>query len=294
MRGRASRSAAPRSAEAVRGRPTHTRCDPSRPQTGQRDASRPRARSRCSTSAWPRRSLPPARCRKTASSAGDVTDRDLAWVPIAGMILGTAAYMSPEPGARPAPSTERCRSSGRLGAVLFEMLTGNRTVSTVRYHFGHTRFGAEAPSPIWDRPLHRRHSSGRSRRLLRRCLEPRTPRHRLHHVRRMHGSWIEHAFDELPEEEDAATARLPLRDPGTASRLRAGSIDGPRGARCRATRLLWSGDLTARRAASAGRMVSSHYGLHPGVLLAVGRNPRWRCLPNGDRAGFHRRTNSRR
>jgi serine/threonine protein kinase len=94
----------------------------------------------------------------------------------AGMILGTAAYMSPEQ-ARGKPADQHA-DIWAFGCVLYEMLTGRRVFET-----GETVSDAVASiltrEPEWtalrpDTPAH-------IRTLLRRCLQ-KDPARRLHHI----------------------------------------------------------------------------------------------------------------
>jgi predicted Ser/Thr protein kinase len=121
-----------------------------------------------------------------------------------GVILGTAAYMSPEQ-ARGKP-VDRRADMWAFGCVLYEMLTGRRafgcetvtdTLAAVIHH-----------EPAWDRLPHR--TPAATRRLLRRCLEKRVT----HRVR------------------DAADARLELLESDEPPAASAGARDnrwGPTG-----------------------------------------------------------------
>ena len=87
----------------------------------------------------------------------------------AGMVLGTAAYMSPEQ-ARGLPLDRRC-DIWAWGCVLFEMLTGRRAFASAE--------DAHASEPAWSSlPSHLPESIHR---LIRRCLK-KEPRNRLHDV----------------------------------------------------------------------------------------------------------------
>jgi serine/threonine protein kinase len=111
----------------------------------------------------------------TTSSSGDVSHSPTlsAQGTRAGMILGTAAYMSPEQARGKA--VDKRADIWAFGVVLYEMLTGKRLFSgetasdvlagVLKTEIDFAALPAEAPSRI--------------RRLLRECLE-RNPRNRLH------------------------------------------------------------------------------------------------------------------
>jgi serine/threonine protein kinase/Tol biopolymer transport system component len=108
----------------------------------------------------------------------------------AGMILGTAAYMSPEQ-AKGKPVDQRADIYA-FGLVLYEMLTGKRL------HHGETTTEVLA-SVIKDEP-HWEKVPARAQTLLRRCLE-KDPQKRLRHI-----------GDAMPlVEETAAMAATPAR-----------------------------------------------------------------------------------
>ena len=124
-----------------------------------------------------------------------------------GMVIGTAAYMSPEQARGKA--VDRRADIWAFGVVLFEMLTGRRTfegddisetlASVLKSEPNWTAIPPDLPAPI--------------RRLLRRCLE-KEPRKRL--------SAIGDARLELDDNEPAATtpsAPMPVRRPTWMSRL---------------------------------------------------------------------------
>lgn len=93
----------------------------------------------------------------------------------AGMILGTAAYMSPEQAQ--GKSVDKRADIWAFGCVLFEMLSGRMTFS------GDTVSDVIAAilerEPAWDRLPHATPDAGR--RLLRRCLE-KDPKRRLRDI----------------------------------------------------------------------------------------------------------------
>jgi len=124
-----------------------------------------------------------------------------------GMVIGTAAYMSPEQARGKA--VDRRADIWAFGVVLFEMLTGGRAfegddisetlASVLKSEPNWTAIPPDLPAPI--------------RRLLRRCLE-KEPRKRL--------SAIGDARLELDDNEPAATtpsAPMPVRRPTWMSRL---------------------------------------------------------------------------
>ena len=117
-----------------------------------------------------------AKAMEPVGSAPDVSQSPTITTPAmmtgVGMILGTAAYMSPEQ-AKGKPVDKRA-TSGRSGAVLFEMLTGTRAfdgedvadtlAAVLRAEPDWNALPAEAAFPV--------------RTLLRRCLE-KDPRQRI-------------------------------------------------------------------------------------------------------------------
>ena len=172
--------------------------------------SRPKARSRCSTSGWQRESDD-----RTVRLQTDLTQSPTMMSPThlrqgsaqamteVGMILGTAAYMSPEQ-ARGKPADQRA-DIWSFGCVLYEMLTGRRV-----FEAGETVSDAVASiltrEPDWtslplDTPPH-------IRALLRRCLQ-KDPARRLHHIADARLE-IEEAVTGVPDPANMApSSRMP-------------------------------------------------------------------------------------
>jgi len=187
---------------------------------------------------------------------------------VAGMIIGTAAYMSPEQ-ARGGAVDERA-DLWALGAVLFEMLTGTGpfrggTVSDMLA-------SVLKSEPDWDRLPD--DTPPAIRRLLHRCLE-KDAEHRLHHAADARIE-IEHAFDGAEETPTASSSRSGTRGYRIALLATAlVALVAGYGAR---------GLLPADRAPSAGRMVSS-ITAPAGVQMAVDE-PSLALSPNGEELAF--------
>ena len=140
---------------------------PPRPEAGQRKGHAPMATSRCSTSVWrrrwkgtPRYRIHRVRLRSTAAATQ------------AGVILGTAAYMSPEQAK--GSNVDRRTDVWSFGVVVYEMLTGKQMFA--EESVADSLAAVLKTDPDWsalatgDPPA--------IRRLLRSCLD-RDQRHRL-------------------------------------------------------------------------------------------------------------------
>ncbi len=187
---------------------------------------------------------------------------------VAGMILGTAAYMSPEQ-ARGGAVDERS-DLWALGALLFEMLTGTgpfhgRTVSDMLA-------SVLKSDPDWDRLPDE--TPPAVRRLLRRCLE-KDAEHRLHHAADVRIE-IEHAFDDAEEMPATPVPRFGARGYRVAL-LATAVVALIAGYVARGLR-------PADPAPSAGRMVSS-IAAPPGVRMAT-EEPSLALSPNGEELAF--------
>jgi Tol biopolymer transport system component/predicted Ser/Thr protein kinase len=118
----------------------------------------------------------------------------------AGVILGTAAYMSPEQ-ARGKP-VDKHADIWAFGVVLFEMLTGRRLFDGT--DISETLASVIKEEPDWSRAPYK------VRRLLRRCLE-KDPKNRLHDIRDMNI-----LLEETPEASATTrTSRIPWAAVGT-------------------------------------------------------------------------------
>jgi eukaryotic-like serine/threonine-protein kinase len=137
-------------------------------------------------------------------TGGDVTDSPTITSPLMtqrGMVLGTAAYMSPEQ-AKGHPVDKRS-DVWAFGAVLYEMLTGRRAFKGD--HITDTLAAVVRVEPAWiDLPSD---TPQAIRRLLRRCLQ-KDPKHRWQHIGDVR---LELAEVEQGESESPASAAAPSR-----------------------------------------------------------------------------------
>ncbi len=178
----------------------------------------------------------------SASSAAELSPTVTSFGTVAGVILGTAAYMSPEQ-ARGRP-VDRRTDIWALGAVLYQMLTG-------RPPFGgetvtDTLASVLKSDPDWSAlPPN---TPPAVRRVLMRCLS-RNPRHRIHDAADLRVE-LEHAFDdEMPGQPPVVRGSAwpgPLRIALGATALIAAALAG----------FLLRGD-SGEVAAPAGKVVSS-------------------------------------
>ena len=129
----------------------------------------------------------------------------------AGMILGTAAYMSPEQ-ARGKPVDKRA-DIWAFGVVLFEMLTGRRLFEGES--ISDTLAAVLKTEPEWTRLPD--HTPAALRRLLRRCLE-RDPKRRLHDIADARIEFEESAAAPVPS-EGASSPRVRFRGLRSAAAL---------------------------------------------------------------------------
>jgi len=187
---------------------------------------------------------------------------------VAGMILGTAAYMSPEQ-ARGASVDERA-DIWALGALLFEMLTGTGpfrggTVSDMLA-------SVLKSEPDWDRLPD--DTPPAVRRLLHRCLE-KDAEHRLHHAADVRIE-IEHAFDDAEETPTPPVSRFGAQ--GYRVVLLATALVAL------VVGYVVRGLLPADPAPSVGRMVSS-ITAPLGVRMAT-EEPSLALSPNGEELAF--------
>ena len=117
----------------------------------------------------------------------------------AGVLLGTAAYMSPEQ-ARGKPVDKRA-DIWAFGVVLYEMLTGRQLFSGETV--SDTLAGVLTKGPEWEK------IPPKARLLLRRCLE-RDPKRRLRDIGEAM-AWLEAAPETYPDSAPAKHSRVPWK-----------------------------------------------------------------------------------